>query len=102
MTALPKRGGIEARLGQAPRQTLERCARGPDDDDAPARSGLSHTAALQRGDETGLNQGGFAATRDADHRDEAVALQTVDQLGNLRIASEEEVGLLGLEGTQPG
>jgi len=69
-------------------------------DDAPGAAGFEDVAALEGGNESGADEGGFAGTGEAEHGDEAIARETVTEVENLLVAAEKEVGFAGLEGTE--
>ena len=73
---------------------------GTGDHDAPARPGLQHEAALQGRDQAGTHQRRFAGSRAADHHQESSPARAAEKFVDLRFATEEEMLLVGFEGTQ--
>ena len=81
-------------------QIADRVAAGTQERDAPARSGLRHVAAVQRGDQPGADERGLAAARRADDAQEARVPQAAEQIVDLLLPAEEQVVLVGLEAAQ--
>ena len=92
-----RRGRAEQRL----REVVDRPVAGPEIGDQPARAGLVQKPDLERVEQAGLDQRGFAAARGAEHGEEARRRQPVDHIVDAALAAEEEVGLFAREGAQP-
>jgi hypothetical protein len=67
---------------------------------APRRAGTGHVAAMQRRPQAAIDQRGLAASRGADHRQEAMRGKLVDHAVDLALAPEEQVLLIRTKRTQ--
>ena len=55
---------------------------------------------MQRGHETGVNEGGFAAAGCPNHGQETMIVQMSNQLGRQPFAAKEEMGILEFKEVQ--
>src|SRR5205085_1750438 len=76
---------------ERPGEVTDGVIAGTHQDDAPGRAGLAHHSANQCRQQPGAHQRRLAAARRADHRQEARALELLDQAFDLIFASEEEM-----------
>ena len=88
----------EQRLGEM----IQGRRAGMRDGNFPARAGREHLAAEQLREQAAAHERGLAAAGRADHRDEAVRTELLQQLHRLLLAAEEEVVLLRRERAQTG
>ena len=92
--------GLRKKLGQGLGEGVERLVAGFEGGDAPFV--VAGAAAVERGDEAGADEGGFAGAGVGDDGQEAVAaVEAFEHGGHVRVAPEEEVGVFGLESVQP-
>ena len=89
-----------AGFDDGPRQKPDGVVLRPQDRHPPVRPGLGHEATLQRRQQAGPHQRGFAAARGAHHCQEPPAGQAPHQLVALLVAAEKEVRLLLHEGPE--
>src|SRR5262249_43789342 len=70
------------------------------EDDFPGRAGPRHRAAVQLGDHAGPHQRRLAAARGADHGQESVRAQQLQERRGLLLAAEEQVVLVAAKGAE--
>ncbi len=81
---------------------VERLAARAEVGDQPARARARHCPELERVEEPGAHERGFAAAGWAEDGEESRGGESVDHLVHAQFAAEEEVGLVLAEGAEPG
>ena len=97
-----RRGEQHAVLRQRVRQRRQRIAARPHHGDAPGRAGAGHQPAVQCRAQAAVDERRLAAARGPQHREKTLRCQLVDHRVDFRLATEEQLLLVGAERPQAG
>ena len=93
-----EQAGLDQRLGEVGKRIVA----GAHDGQFPGDGGAGHGAAMEFQQQSGTDEGGFAATGGTDHGEEAGVAQALQQLGDLFFAPKKQVVFVKLKRTQAG